>query len=113
LSLFGFFFGFDFAAELFFFGVFGFAVFAFVVDFFDRDRLFFADARFACVGFAVARFGFGVVAGDERRRLGGRRQADRMGGSCRGEQQQRGEEQDQQDREFPHGPCIGGRRGAP
>jgi hypothetical protein len=69
-TLFGFFFGFfgfDFLAEFFVFGVFGFAAFAFfvrfVVDFFDRDRV-------VC---AVARFGFVVFLGDDRRAWGGDR----------------------------------------
>jgi hypothetical protein len=106
LPLFGFFFGFDFRAEFFFVGVFGFTVFVFVVDFFDRDPVFFACFRFALVG-------FGVAAVDERLCLGGGGQAGGVSGSCGGKQQQRGEQQDQQDREFPHGLCIGGRRGTP
>jgi len=96
------FFGFDFLADFFVFGVFGFAAFAFVVDFFDRDR-------FAVAGFAVVCFGFVVFAGDERRPDRGRGQADRMrGGGC-GKQQQRGEQEGQQDRQFAHGPFIGAR----
>ena len=95
------FFGFDFLAEFFVLAVFGFAAFAFVIDFFGG---FF-------VGFAIVAFGFVVVVDDEGRRGGGQREGVRRG--CRGEQQQRGEQEDQQDREFPHGPCIGARSGAP
>ncbi len=96
---FGFFFGFDFLAEFFVFGVFGFAAFAFafVVDFFDLHRIVFRCVRFAFV----------VFIGDERRCRSGGRQAHGMRGSGRGEQEQRGEQEDQQEREFPHAPCIG------
>jgi len=107
---FGFFFGFDFLAELFVFGVFGFAafVFAFVLDFFDLNRFVFA----LIVGFGVVRFFFFVCLGDEKRARRRRGQGRRVSrGGC-GKQQQRGEQQDQQDREFPHGSLIGAFGGA-
>jgi hypothetical protein len=53
----GFFFGFDFLAEFLFFGVPASAFFAFVVDFFDRDRFVFSLVAFA---FAVVGFGIGI-----------------------------------------------------
>jgi len=102
--LFGFFFGFDFSAELFFFGVFGFAAFAFVIA-------FFVISRFVVAFFAVSRF-FVLVGMDDEGR-GRRWQRQGVRGGCRREQQQRGEQEDQQDRELPHGPCIGGLRSAP
>jgi hypothetical protein len=109
--LFGFFFGFDFLAELFVFGVFGFAAFAFafVVDFFDLDRFVFA----LILGFEVICFFFVVFLGDEGRPHCGHRQSSRVSRGGRGEQHQRGEQQDQKEREFPHAPCIGAGRGAP
>jgi hypothetical protein len=104
---FGFFFGFfsfNFPAKFFVFGVFGFgfAVFAFVVDFFDRNQF---------VVSLVIGFGFVVVGDDEGARWGGQR--DGVGRGCRSEQHQRGEEEGQQDRQFPHGPCIGAVRNPP
>jgi hypothetical protein len=101
LAPFGFFFGFfgfDFLAELFVFGVFGFAAFAFfVVDFFDRDRF----------AFAVVRFGFVFFRSGKERHIGGGGQARGVSRRRGSEQQQRGEQEDQQDREFPHGSYIG------
>jgi hypothetical protein len=100
--LFGLFFGFDFPAELFFFGVFGFAAFAFVVAFFDRFGF-----AFGFFGFVFFGFGFVVfLAGEERCHRGGR-EADGVGGGGSGEQHQRGEQEDQEDREFAHSPYIG------
>ena len=67
--LFGFFFGFFrfyFLAELFVFGVFGFAAFAFVVG-------FFVVSRFVAAFVVVSRFFFVIDMGDEGR--GGRRQS--------------------------------------
>jgi hypothetical protein len=63
---FGCFFGFDFPADFFVFGVFGFAAFAFVfvVDFFDRD-LFFVLVDFV----VVFSFGFVVFSADKRQSL--------------------------------------------
>jgi hypothetical protein len=84
LMLFGCFFGFDFLAEFFVFGVFGFAAFAFVVDFFDRGRFVFA----LIVGFAVVRFGFAFFLGDGERPRRGGGQADRVRRGGSGEQQQ-------------------------
>src|SRR4051812_43230845 len=98
-----FFFGFDFFAEFFFFGVSATAFFAFVVAFFDR-------ARFS---FAVVRFGFVLAGGGEQGRRGGGGQAGGVCGSGRRKQHQRGEEEDQQDRELAHGPCIGAVRSPP
>jgi hypothetical protein len=113
LLLFGFFFGFDFFAEFFVFGVFGCAAFAFVIDLFDHDGNVFAVVCFTRFVFAVVRFPFVVVRGNQRRRRGGRREAYGVGGGRRREQQQRGEQQDQQDREFPHATCIGAFRRTP
>ena len=100
----GFFFGFfrfDFLADFFVFGVFGFAAFAFVVDLFDRDRFV-----FVLVDFAVVRFGCVFFVDDEQRcRRDRKRHCVRRGRRC--EQQQRGEQEDQQAREFPHAPLIG------
>jgi len=96
------FFGFDFLAEFFVFGVFCFAAFAFVVDFFDRHQF---------VVTLVVRFGFVVVDDDEVRRGDGQR--DGVGRGRRGEQHQRSEQEDQQDREVPHGPSIGAQRRPP
>src|SRR5213082_1898935 len=79
------FFGFDFLAEFFVFGVFCFAAFAFVVDFFDRHQF---------VVPLVVRFGFVVVDDDEVRRGWGDRFGVGRGG--RGEQHQRSEQEDQQ-----------------
>jgi hypothetical protein len=107
---FGFFFGFDFLAEFFVFGVFGFAafVFAFVVDFFDLNRFVFT----LIVGFARLGFFFVVpMADEERSRRGGKRGRSVSRGG-RGEQQERSEQEDQQDREFPHGSLIGASRPA-
>ena len=110
---FGFFFGFDFLAEFFVFGVFGFAAFAFVfvfvVDFFDLRRSVFA----LVVGFGFVRFFFVVHFDDDGRSLGGGRQADGVGRGGRGQQHQRGEQEDEQDRELPHGSLIGAARPAP
>jgi len=108
---FGFFFGFDFLAELFVFGVFGFAAFAFVfvVDFFDLHRFVFA----LVVGFGFVRFFFVVHFDGEGRSLGGGRQADGVGRCGRGQQHQRGEQEDEQDRELPHGSLIGAGGPAP
>lgn len=108
--LFGFFFGFDFLAELFVFGVFSFAAFAFgfVVDFFDLDRFV-----FAFIGFTVVRFGFVVFLGSEGRSHCGHGQSSRVSRGGRGEQHQRGEQQNQEEREFPHAPCIGAWPSAP
>jgi len=106
LAPFGRFFGFDFLAELFVFGVFGLAAFAFVVGF----LVFVGFSRFV-VAFFIVRFGF-VVGGKGDERAGGgdlQRLRVRRGG-C-GEQQQRGEQEDQQVREFPHGPFIGAHGG--
>ncbi|HEV2859231.1 MAG TPA: hypothetical protein VGW80_12595 [Solirubrobacterales bacterium] len=76
---FGCFFGFDFPAEFFVFGVFGFAAFAFVfvVYFFDRDRLFFALVGFVVFrfDFVVLRFNFVVFSGEEGQCRRGRREA--------------------------------------
>jgi hypothetical protein len=102
LKPFGCFFLFDFTAELFVFGVLGFAGFVFVVDFFDRDRFFVAFV----LAFVVC-FLFAVLRSDEGRRSGNRGKHHRVRRSGRGEQQQRGEQEDQQVREFPHGPLIG------
>jgi hypothetical protein len=78
-----------------------FAVFFLVVDLFDRDR-FVA----ALVGFAVVRLGFVFFGADERCRRGdGERRRVSRGG--RGEQHQRGEQEDQQVREFSHRSLIG------
>jgi len=106
---FGLFFGFDFPAEFFVFGVFGFAAFALVVYFFDRDRFFVALVGF--VTLVVFRFGFVVFVGDEKRCRGCRGQARGVSrGGC-GQQHQRGEQEDQQDRQFAHDSLIGvGRR---
>jgi hypothetical protein len=104
---FGFFFGFDFLAEFFVFGVFGFAAFAFVVGF--GVVSFFVP----CLGFVVVRFSFVFNFDDDGRPLGGGRQADGVGRGGRCEQQQRGEQEDEQDREFPHRPSIGGRSSLP
>jgi hypothetical protein len=57
----GFFFGFDFLAEFFVFGAFGFARFV-LVDFFDRDRFVFVLFVF------LVGFRFVVFMGDERGR---------------------------------------------
>lgn len=107
---FGFFFGFDFLAEFFVFGVFGFAafVFGFVFDFFDLDRFVFA----LVVGFACFCFFFVVFLADEEHPRRGCGQGRRVGRGGRGEQQQRSEQEDQQDREFPHASLIGVLRGA-
>jgi hypothetical protein len=107
---FGFFFGFDFLAEFFIFGVFGFAAFAFVfvVDFFDLHRFAFA----LVVGFACFCFFFVVFLSNEERPCRGRGQGSRMSRGGGGEQQQRGEQEDQQDREFSHGSLIGAWGGA-
>lgn len=81
-ALFGRSFRFDFLAELFFFGVFGFA--AFVLGFFAFVRFFFAFAfRFF--------FGFGLEDQAGRHPPGG--QAVRVRGGSRGKQQQREEQQ--------------------
>jgi hypothetical protein len=67
-TLFGGFFLFDFPAERFVFGVFGLAVFAFVVDFFDRDRFVVAFVV-GRIGLPfVVRFFFAVFGSDEGRR---------------------------------------------
>ena len=94
------FFGFDFLAEFFVFGVFGLAAFALVVAFFGFSRF--------VVPFFLVGFGFVFRGGGDEGTSGGgwNRQRVRRGG--RGEQQQRGEQQDQQVREFPHRPFIGG-----
>jgi len=98
------FFGFDFLAEFFVFGVFGFAafVFVFVFNLFDLHRSVFSPVGFACFCFC-----FVVFLAEEERSCCGRGQGCRVGRRGCGEQQQRGEQQDQQDREFPHGPFIG------
>lgn len=65
LAPFGRFFGFDFAAELFVFGVFGLAAFAFVVGFFGFERF--------VVAFFLVGFGFVIRGiGDEGTRCGSR-----------------------------------------
>jgi hypothetical protein len=114
-ALFGRFFGFDFQAELFVFGVFGFTAFAFVVGCFFVSRF---DVTLFLVGFYLVGFDLGVVGpgGDRRRRRGGDRRR-RRGGEIdgvrrrsRGEQQQRDEQRDQQDRESAHLFLIGAKR---
>jgi hypothetical protein len=110
LTPFGCFFLFDFPAELFVFGVFGFAALAFVVDFFDRNRFLLAVGVFDRIGLpVVVCFFFAVFRSDKRRRRG-QRQGQRVRGGGRSEQHQRGEQEDQQVREFPHGPFIGAER---
>src|SRR3954451_9525861 len=101
---FGFFFGFDFLAR---FGVFGFAAFAFVVGF--GVVAFFGP----CFDFAVVRFFFVFYFNDDGRSLCGGRQADGVGRGGRDQQHQRGEQENDQDRELPHGPLIGAGRPAP
>jgi predicted membrane protein len=103
-GFFFFFFSFDFSAELFFFGVFGFAAFAFVAA-------FFVISRFVVAFFVVSRCFFVVGMSDEGR--GRRWQRQGVRGGRRREQHQRGEQQDQQDRELPHATCIGGSRRLP
>ena len=105
-ALFGRFFGFDFLAEFLFFGVSASARFAFVVGFFDRGP--FVISSFVVVAFFLVGFGFVVLAVSAGRCRGGR-QGQGMGRCGRGEQQQRGEQEDQQDREFPHRSIIGAR----
>jgi hypothetical protein len=85
---FGFFFGFDFLAEFFVFGVFGFAAFAFVFGFFASVRFVFAPV----VAFGFVRFGF-VVGGEREVRCGGG--GGQAGGVRRGRRgkQHQGEEQ--------------------
>jgi hypothetical protein len=106
-TAFGLFFGFDFLAEFLFFGVSASAFFGFVIDFFDRDRFVVAFVVLAFIRFVVLLFRFVVFSGDkrERRRIG--REARSVRRSGRGEQHQRGEQEDQQVREFPHCPFIG------
>jgi hypothetical protein len=102
---FGFFFGFDLLAEFFVFSVFGFAVlaFAFLVDFFDLHRFVLA----LVLGFGVICFYFVVFKGAEGHPHCGPREGGRVGrGGC-GQQHQRGEQEDEQDRELPHAPLIG------
>jgi hypothetical protein len=94
------FFGFDFLAEFFLFGTFGFAAFV-LVDFFDLDRFV------SVLAFVVIGFLFVVFVDDEGRRRGDSRQAHRVGRGGRGEQHQRGEQESQQDWKVPHGPVIG------
>src|SRR3954451_7722822 len=106
---FGFFFGFDFLAEFFFFGFFGFAVFAFACVAGFGVVAFFVP----CLGFAVVGFFFVVYFDDRGRSLGGGRQADGMGRGGRGQEHQRGEQEDDQDRELPHGSLIGANGPAP
>jgi hypothetical protein len=102
---FGCFFGFDFLAEFFVFGVFGFTFFALVAGF--EVVSFFVP----CLGFAVVRFFFVVY--DDGRFLGGGRQADGVGRGGRGQQHQGGEQEGEQDRELPHGSLIGAGRPGP
>ena len=102
------FFGFDFLAELFVFGVFGLAAFAFVVIFGFFGRVGFI---LGVVAFAVVRFGFVVAGGEDEGRRVRRAQNGGMRRGGRGEQQQRGEQQNQQDRQFAHRSLIGARRG--
>jgi hypothetical protein len=104
---FSFFFGFDFFAEFLFFGVPASAFFAFAVDFFDGDRFVFVLA-----GFAVVRFGFVVLVGEQDGGRGWGWQGRGVRGRGCGKQQQRGEQEHQQDREFPHGSYIGAERGS-
>jgi hypothetical protein len=104
------FFGFDFRAEFLFFGVSASACFAFVVDFFDRDRFVFT---FVVPGFVVVRFGFVVFDGGEGHCCRGGGKSRGVGRGGRGEQHQRSEQEDQQDRQFAHGPLIGDMRGTP
>ena len=68
LTSFGSFFGFDFPAELFVFGVLGLAVFAFVVGFFGFERFV---AAFFLVGFGFVFRGIG----DEGTRCGSRQRS--------------------------------------
>jgi hypothetical protein len=106
---FGLFFGFDFLAGFLFFGVSASAFFAFVVDFFDRNRFVVPFVVLAFIRFAV--FSFVVFSGDKRKRRRRSRKARSVRRGGRGEQHQRGEQEDQQVREFPHGPFIGAMRG--
>jgi hypothetical protein len=105
----GFFFGFfrfDFPTEFFVFGVFGFAAFV-LIDLFDRDRFVFVLVS----GFVVVNFGFVFFIADKQRHRCDREwHRVRRGG--RGQQHQRGEQEDQQVRKFPHGPLIGAMREA-
>lgn len=79
---FGFFFGFDFLAEFFVFGVFGNAAFAFFVGF--RAFRFFAFVRFFFSFVFGFFFGFGLQ--NEIARRAGGRQAERVRGGGGGEQ---------------------------
>src|SRR4051794_2381309 len=100
---FGFFFGFDFLAELFVFGIFGLAVFAFACVVGFGVVAFFVP----CLGFVVVRFFFVVYFDDDGRSLGSGGQADAVGRSGRCQQHQGGEQEDEQDRELPHCSLIG------
>lgn len=68
LTLFGRFFGFDFLAERFVFGVFGLAAFVFVFGFFGRVGFIFGFV----ITFAVVRFAFVVAAAEDEGRRAGR-----------------------------------------
>ncbi|HET7507290.1 MAG TPA: hypothetical protein VFJ53_02930 [Solirubrobacterales bacterium] len=104
LTPFGRFFGFDFLAELFVFGVFGLAAFAFLFGF----VAFFGFDRFV-VAFFIVGFGFVVRGIGDEGTGGGDGERLRVRGGGRGEQHQRGEQEDQQVGKFPHGPFIGAR----